>query len=376
MRILNFAGYYLPHVGGYIHNIHELSRRLVSRGHEVTVLTCNTDGRPATETVDGVRIIRIPTLAHVAGVLPVPVPHKLFIQDGYDVVVTQSQLFPTSSLGAIYAVRHGLPLIHVERGSCHSIVGGAARALLSPAIHLHDHTVGRTNISCACAAVGVSEAAAGFIRHLYDPAKPVVVHNGVNVSEEYSLPTQSGMVLQIVFVGRLVYAKGVQDLIEAFSAIASANPWASLLIVGDGPYRQTLDDMAQSALCWDRIRFLGEIPPSEVPRVLSECNIFVNPSYSEGLPTSVLEAASAGLATIATDVGGTRDIIEHNRSGIIVQPGDVGALIRHLVELLNNPGRRVELGQAARESARKFNWETITDQWEDLLGRVCQKGGR
>jgi glycosyltransferase involved in cell wall biosynthesis len=164
--------------------------------------------------------------------------------------------------------------------------------------------------------------------------------------------------MRITCVGRLIQAKGFQDLISVCNSLD-----ASLVILGDGPYRSSLERMCSNG----HVKFVGEATHDQVMRELAASDIFVNPSYSEGLPTTVLEAASVGLPIIATDVGGTREIITHGISGLLYRPGNLGWLSIHLETLMNSPGLRQLLGKRAQEVARSFTWESTIDKWEKVL---------
>jgi glycosyltransferase involved in cell wall biosynthesis len=175
--------------------------------------------------------------------------------------------------------------------------------------------------------------------------------------------------LNIIFVGRLIYAKGIQDLIEAYKDLRARAYDIHLSIVGDGAYAKELETMGQGY----GVGFAGELDHAGVMAMLRMSDIFVNPSYSEGLPTSVMEAASVGLPIIASDVGGTNEIITDDESGLLYKAGDVSQLTRMLRYLLDNPDRRKTFGERAKATvAEKFDWDKITDQYESLLKEVVR----
>lgn len=167
----------------------------------------------------------------------------------------------------------------------------------------------------------------------------------------------------ITFVGRLIEAKGVQDLIKTFNTLAYPN--LELWIVGDGNYRQELVKLANNN---PKIVFYGEQSHDNAIDILKQSDIFVNPSYSEGLPTSVMEAASVGLPIIATDVGGTNEIIEHDKSGLLIIPRDIQGLSYAISLLLDFPNIADKLGKEAQKTVKeKFNWDSIVDQYLRLF---------
>lgn len=362
MSILIFAGYYHPHIGGYTKNIHELAKRLVEEGYEIAVVTCNTESFEPLEIMDGVLIQRLPSLKLLGGTFPIPKPFLrlfcfLFSKSDYDVVVTQTRFFVTSLLGMFYAKIHKLPLVHVERGTCHSVV---SNRLVSLVARIYDHTVGTAIVKAAKLNVCVSESARTFVLHL-GGKDTMVVYNGVD------MPKHTNWV-KITYVGRLVYAKGVQDLIRAFELCCNASDQLRLVIIGDGNYRKRLESQARASQYGNRILFCGELEHDSAMEMLASSDIFVNPSYSEGLPTSVMEAASLGLPIIATDVGGTSEIIIHKESGLLIQPHDIVQLSGALESLVLNRDWARQLGAKARNNTgKKFGWDRITQQWEELL---------
>ena len=167
---------------------------------------------------------------------------------------------------------------------------------------------------------------------------------------------------------RQVYAKGAQDLISALKDIDSD---FKLLIVGDGPYKEELERIAsQHQSLENKIEFLGYKTGTEIPEILKQTDIFVNPSYSEGLPTSVMEACAAGCATIATDVGGTNEII------LTISPDyythhNCQELREKLNYLIENPILRNKYGAKAQSYVQEqFSWDEITGRWVDLIEHV------
>lgn len=384
-RILIFAAYFHPHVGGYEKIVHELSRRLVQRGYELDILTCNTEKAPAYDELDGIHIHRLPCWNALNSLYPIPKPCptsfkilQRLLRKNYDVVHTQTRFFITSFLGLIFAKLKRTPLVHTEHGARHSLVPNKIIDLISRS---YDHSIGTLIVKSARRNIGVSESACEFLKHL-GAANAQVIYNGIDTTifkkeEDINYKQKLGIsndAVVITFVGRLIYAKGVQDLIFAFSRIKDTAPNAKLLIVGDGPYRIELENLAHQTDCHSSIIFLGQKNQDEVIDVLNATDIFVNPSYSEGLGISVIEAASIGLPIIATDVGGTREIIITDKTGILVKAGDAGQLATELRRLCANSELREKLGKNARMLIeRKFNWDKITEEYVNLYTSLVEK---
>jgi len=246
-------------------------------------------------------------------------------------------------------------LIHVERGSYHSMTSRWQINLLA---RLYDHTVGALIISAA-RNVAISDSVKRFVRHLGKDS--IVIPNGIDIPAK-SYDNHNG--INVTYIGRLIYAKGVQDLIAAFKMLSVK---ARLLIAGDGNYREQLEKLAAGN---GTIKFLGIKDKQGIIDMLSITDVFVNPSYSEGLPTSVMEAASMGVPIIATDVGGTREIIKHNQSGILIKPHNIAVLSTEIQSLIANPDKASRLGQSAKAAMKDYNWNDIMAKWDKLLKEV------
>lgn len=180
MRIMIFAGYYVPHTGGYIKNIQELSKRLVARGHAVTVVTCNTEGYPEEEYMDGVKILRLPAWDLLNKSYPVPKPsiQALRIWIGKpDVVITQTRFFATSLMGTVYSLLSGSKHIHVERGTVHTVLDNTTLSFMA---RVYDHTLGTFVVKHAKRNVGVSKAACQFVEHI-GGKRTQTIYNGIEV---------------------------------------------------------------------------------------------------------------------------------------------------------------------------------------------------
>ena len=378
-KIAIFAGYYLPTIGGYIKNIHELARRLCKKGYSVDVITCNTENSALQEIIDGVNVYRIPSWDVLGGNYPVPKPCftslkmilEIFRKD-YDVINTQTRFFFICFIGWLISLLKGIPLIHLERGTRHSVLDSEITTFIG---RLYDHTIGTLIVKTASLNLGVSKPAVDFMKHL-GAKDGKVMYNGIDVSMfENNDPVVKGLNVDnsnvtVTFIGRLIYAKGVQDLITIFPELKGE---VRLLIVGEGSYRKELEKLSKKVE-ERNIIFLGKKKTEEIPGILNITDIFVNPSYSEGLPTSVMEACAAGRAAVATDVGGTNEIIQNGETGFLIAPENLEELKKKITFLIENPGLRKEVGSKAREYVKnKFSWDEIVEKWVKEIEMVISR---
>ncbi len=158
------------------------------------------------------------------------------------------------------------------------------------------------------------------------------------------------------FCGRVEKVKGLDTLIEAFKNLKIQSELElEVIIAGNGSYINQIKDMARSAGVEECIEFLGSI--DDVPGFLNEIDIYIQPSYAEGLSNSVLEAMSAGLPVIASKISGNLDLVEDGVNGMLFEPGNSVALSEKMKEMIATPKRRIEMGENNRKKI-EVNYST------------------
>jgi glycosyltransferase involved in cell wall biosynthesis len=185
----------------------------------------------------------------------------------------------------------------------------------------------------------------------------------------------------ILFVGRLIERKGVRHLIRALGNVRQRVA-ARLVLVGDGPERVPLEQCAREAGVATAVEFRGRVSDDDLRRAYANADVFVLPSVldarqdTEGLGVVLLEAMNYGVPVIASDIGGITDIVQHERTGLLVKPGDENALAEALIRILSNADLSRSLGAAAqRRVSEEFSWDSIVDRWEDVYRRAVAPEG-
>lgn len=169
----------------------------------------------------------------------------------------------------------------------------------------------------------------------------------------------------INFTGRIVERKGVDVLINAFAKNKELLLSSILIIVGNGPDENKVKNLVSKLGINNNVRFIGH--SSEVAKYYHASDIFVLPSYAEGMPNALLEAMACGLPVIASRIGGVVDVVEDGKSGILFEPGDVTGLASAMVRLLKDDELRHKIGAEARKRiVESFSIDGVADKYIKL----------
>lgn len=178
----------------------------------------------------------------------------------------------------------------------------------------------------------------------------------------------------VIFAGRLAAQKGVADLIAALDLLHYGMPELRTLIVGDGPLRSQLEELAHAFRLDSRVHFLGH--RNDVPRLLAAADLLVLPSLYEGLPNVVLEAMRFAKPVVATAAPGTTEVVADGRTGLLVPPGDPPALARAMRTVLRDPDLARRLGAEGRTRVdAEFRADTMIARFADLYETLARAKG-
>lgn len=206
----------------------------------------------------------------------------------------------------------------------------------------------------------------------------VTIHTGIDecklefksdlaaLRKRLNIPSNSRIIGSIA---RLAPQKGLSYLIKAMKQVVNREPNTVLILAGDGPLTDELKHLAEKEGVLSHIRFLGFV--NDIGGLLELMEVFVLPSWTEGLPITILEALLAGRAVVATKVGGIPEIIVHGQNGLLVNPRDPDALAKQILKLLENDKLRQELGIAGQHTVKdRFSLERMVTQYSMLYSEV------
>jgi glycosyltransferase involved in cell wall biosynthesis len=193
--------------------------------------------------------------------------------------------------------------------------------------------------------------------------KTIVVYNAVELLSAIPADIPLTTPFKVVTVGRLVPWKQIDQLIEAIAVCDGTG----LVIVGDGPERERLSEIARDYGLTERVYFAGQRSKEETLALMAACDLFVLNSTHEGFPHVVLEAMSVGLPIVATAVGGTPELVHEGENGLLIAPNANGALSKTLMKLVTSSEERQRLAAGAQQTIQRFRQAVMVRETETVL---------
>ncbi|HWE91245.1 MAG TPA: glycosyltransferase family 4 protein [Pseudonocardiaceae bacterium] len=207
-----------------------------------------------------------------------------------------------------------------------------------------------------------------------DPKRVVVVGNPVSLPGSAPEPAADSAVMRVLFLGRFGARKGSTDVLTAIGALpAESRALVRLRMAGDGELARTrvlAEGLRDAGI---DVEVSGWLSADERDVALAESDVFVLPSFDEGLPLALLEAMAWGLAPVVSPVGSIGEVVRDGENGLLVRPGDVAGLTAALHTLISEPDIRARLGKAARVAVEPFDVSRYADR---LAAMWCRLAGR
>lgn len=342
-------------VGGVPEHILTLVQGLAGEGFDVTV-ACSHISEPIKLKLETlgvtIRIITMRRLVHPADLLAGWQLYKYLRQEKFHIVHTH--MSKAALLGGCVAHAAGVPVVvnTAHNLGCIALSNRVLRvlfwaydkvlfALTMDAVIVVSETIRKQIIAC----------------RLLPERKVYCIFNGIDANpfintdeKKVSILKNSFGLAEIDFVigtvARLVWFKGLQTLLAALPSVLATCQKTRLLIVGDGPLRQELEQQSRQLGIHEHVFFLGE--REDVPDLLALFDVFVLPSVSEGMPITILEAMAAAKPIVATHVGGIPDTVSEGQTALLVQARDPSALAEAIIRLYQDQNLRINMGKAAR----------------------------
>jgi glycosyltransferase involved in cell wall biosynthesis len=338
MRIVQFVNNL--DMGGLERLAVDLAYCQLAEGHQPFIYCLTHPGRIAAEAAARgvtVRSFEKPAGPHLSTVWKIV---KQLRRDRPDVMHTHNHL--VHHYGVLAGSLAGVPVIvnTRHRGEFRLVNEPAGSTITTESPDKKSDLIFRATLPWVGSVVLISEATRQFfIKYRGVPAaKTRVILNGANLDKFLSASAHPGSVLPRVRFGiaaRMVQEKDHFTLLRAFALVVAEIPQAELHIAGDGSLRGRLESFTQELKLADRVTFLGALP--HTAEFLSQLDIFVLSSLSEGLPLALLEAMAAGLPVVSTRAGGVEEAAVDGKNAYLVAPGDSDALAQAMIRMAREP---------------------------------------
>jgi len=380
-RVL-FLNYEYPPIGGGGGVLsRDLAEALVEHV-DVTVLTTKRPDLPEEETINGVRIVRVPVfLRRQRAVASMPsmlsyVPaslrrgRALMRSDGYDLIHSFFAV-PTGPSGVRLARQTGVP--HVL-----SILGGD---IYDPTKTLSPHRIAplrwavRSVLRKSDRVVAESRDIRDRAHEIYGQVGIRVIRHGFRVPKFQPVPrSELGIGLQdgdtvLIAVGRLVRRKRMDALLRVLARLERD---AVLVIVGDGPLREELEEQAKALGVQDRVRFAGFVSDERKFQLLEAADLFVYTTEHEGFGIVYLEAMYCGLPVVTYDNGGQREFVS-DELGALVPEGNEEKFLEALRGIIDDDARRASMSDSARRKAEEMELGSVAEEYVALYDELLRE---
>ncbi|MGH3383351.1 MAG: glycosyltransferase family 4 protein [Nocardioidaceae bacterium] len=387
MRVLMVSWEYPPLVyGGLARHVHALSTALARLGHDVVVLTQQADGDTGTsggpvtdQRCDGVRVIRVrQDPPHL------PIDDLLAWTMGLDHALTRGALtalgdwrpdvvhahdWLVAHTAANLQAAYGCPLV----ATVHATEAGRWQGWLPAPLNRAIHTVEWWLTWSADRVVVCSDAMAAEVSTLFAVPEPQVevIANGVD-ADTWSVPPdlaesaadqwRDGGPL-LVYSGRLEYEKGVLTVLAALRRIRRRHAGTRLVVAGRGGQEEALRARVKELRLGRAVRFTGWLDDDELTTLVAGADVALVPSSYEPFGLVALEAAAAGTVVVAADVGGLAEVVDHETTGLLVDPEDPTAWVEAVCRVLADADLRAGLEKEARLMVeRDFRWADVAER--------------
>ncbi len=389
MRILMLTWEYPPRVvGGISRVVHDLSKRLIKDGHDVTVVTYKEGNVPYYELDKGVKVYRVDNfMIHASNFI------DWIMQLNFNMIAKASEIIQKEGTFDVihahdwlvaYAAKtlkqsYDIPIvstIHATEAGRNSGIRDSQQKYINDTEWMLTYESTEVIVN--------SNYMKGELQRLFGlPYEKInVVANGVNITgysgieRDYDFRRRYAMDNEkiILFMGRLVYEKGIQHLIAAMPKILNGYHDAKLVIAGKGGMIDELRAQADALGLGEKVYFAGYVNGKDVGKLYKAADISVFPSTYEPFGIVALEAMLAEVPVVVSDIGGLNEIVQHRENGMKCYAGNANSIADSILELLYNPGLCASIVKKAKSKVRsEYNWNKIAQDTHFIYQKaICE----
>ncbi|KAI4304692.1 hypothetical protein MLD38_040167 [Melastoma candidum] len=366
-RVLMVSDFFYPNFGGVENHIYYLSQCLLELGHKVVVMTHAYGNRSGVRYMTrGLKVYYIPwrpfflqnTFPTIYGTLPII--RTILIREGISIVHGHQAFSTLCHEALMHARTMGYRVVFTD----HSLYGFADVG------SIHMNKVLQFTLADVSQAICVSHTSKEntVLRSGLPPEKVFVIPNAVDTAMFTPAPKRSRTdEIIIVVISRLVYRKGADLLVEVIPEVCRLYPHVRFIIGGDGPKRVRLEEMREKHFLQDRVEMLGAVPHARVRSVLISGHIFLNSSLTEAFCIAILEAASCGLLTVSTRVGGVPEVLPDDMI-VLAKPDplDMVHAIKKAISILP----MIDPQEMHNRMKQLYDWHDVARRTESVYDRA------
>ena len=368
MNILQICANYPPISSGFGIYAQNLSIELAKQGVNTTILTFNPSNLNSTNPDDKLNVRRIKVFNLESIEYPIFDPsilyyiHKIVKENDIDIINSHTRFFTSTYFASIYKkLNKNVTFVHSEHGAGPIV---HKNKIVSMICNSYDKSFGKWAIKTADIPIAIGPSSRDFLKKLGCTKEIEIIPNSIDCErfEKQSRESKRNKPEEILitYIGRLVESKGVSDLIKVFSEIENYYD-VRLWIVGSGPDEKKFKYLARE-LHIKKIDFLGF--RKDIPNILSMSDIFVNPSYYDSAPTTLLEAGCIGRRVISSNVGDASFMLGEGYP-YIYDAGNLDLLKKHLLRIIEGLDFYDDILKT--RVYELFNWKTNAKKYLELL---------
>ena len=376
MKIIYFTQLFYPAVfGGGEYIFYHWARELVKKGHDVFVITQSLQGEKSYEEVEGIKVFRVGSKLKLSGTLPVGIlPNisyllksyfigkKIIKENNIDLIHSNTYIPVLSAQWCATKIPHIATIHDVyytskndfwETWSKQNKISRLTK-FLGPII---EKRIAKTNVTLFHT---VSQQSKKDIESL-GVTKPIkVIPNGID-SSLYDVAAEQKK-FQAIYVGRLIFYKNIDVIIDAFNLITKKFPSAQLIIVGDGPMKNHLNEKINKLCLEKNIHLKGNISDEQKFNLLQESSVLLNPSLIEGFGIVVLEGFAAGKPVLVSNSKPLSDLVEDNVDGFVIEHDKPEMWSEKIIQLFKDESLTKQMGFAGKQKVyKKYSVDVLVD---------------
>jgi glycosyltransferase involved in cell wall biosynthesis len=361
--IFNWQDIKHPLGGGAEVHLHEIFRRLVQKGHSVTLYCSMFEGAAKEETVDGIRVVREGNRNLFNFYVPFRYGSR-FRYERYDIVVDDINKIPFYT--PLYVKEPILALVHhLFRSSIFRETSLPAALYVYSSESLAMSVYRRTPVAVYSESSREELLSHGFSEELIHKV-PIAISTKPQRVRIHRTPT-------VGYVGRIKKYKSVDHLLRAFQIVLREIPAARLVVVGDGDARPGLEQLSRQLGISSSTQFEGFVDEKRKIQLLNHMDVVVNTSAKEGWGLTVTEANACGVPVVASNVPGLRDSVIDGKTGLLYEYGNISQLSRKILDVLNDRKLRARLSKGALQWAKSFSWDKSAEKMEKVIETIIEE---